>query len=437
MTLVEISTARFRIVFYMTAAASLMISLAYLFFVWISSERAATRLVESHVQRLVESSRLREEELFIQREISQFVASLRETQNYSVAISVRADSKLIAQAGDFNDLGFRIKEYRIIAPLQSGEKMEIRVRIDMSRQILSAIFVSFGLSLLTNLTIFASYITIRNSLSNEVKPISELASHLVEMSKNLPDSLSDPVTARAEQIRSQEIQNLIDGQSVLMERLIELYRTKAQAERFRIRSEVAAQVAHDIRSPLSALNMVTSILTEVPSEKRQLLRQATQRINDISQDLLEQSKQEVSQGKAYQATQVPRSKVMLADLLDAIVSEKRAQFADKSDLQLSIDLSRGYDLFSEIEPSELARTVSNLINNAIEACDKDAVVDVTINNVSGRNHITISDNGKGIPNEVMKTLGVRGQSFGKSVETSGFGLGLYHARRTIENAGGN
>lgn len=46
--------------------------------------------------------------------------------------------------------------------------------------------------------------------------------------------------------------------------------------------QVAEQVAHDIRSPLSALDMVLKDLKELPEEKRLMVRSATQRITDIA-----------------------------------------------------------------------------------------------------------------------------------------------------------
>jgi signal transduction histidine kinase len=50
--------------------------------------------------------------------------------------------------------------------------------------------------------------------------------------------------------------------------------------------EVAAQVAHDIRSPLSALTMVIGMLKDLPKDKKELLLNATKRIDGIANDLL-------------------------------------------------------------------------------------------------------------------------------------------------------
>jgi hypothetical protein len=46
------------------------------------------------------------------------------------------------------------------------------------------------------------------------------------------------------------------------------------------------------------------------------------------------------------------------------------------------------------------------------------------------------DNGKGIPPEILARLGERGVTHGKEGTQSGSGIGVYHARETVENAGG-
>jgi len=47
----------------------------------------------------------------------------------------------------------------------------------------------------------------------------------------------------------------------------------------------ADQVAHDLRSPLAALELMLSCLDEVPEEKRTILRAAISRIREIADAL--------------------------------------------------------------------------------------------------------------------------------------------------------
>jgi signal transduction histidine kinase len=53
---------------------------------------------------------------------------------------------------------------------------------------------------------------------------------------------------------------------------------------------LASQVAHDIRSPLAALEMVNEELSALPEDLRLLVRNAVGRIKDISNNLLESNR---------------------------------------------------------------------------------------------------------------------------------------------------
>jgi anti-sigma regulatory factor (Ser/Thr protein kinase) len=91
-----------------------------------------------------------------------------------------------------------------------------------------------------------------------------------------------------------------------------------------------------------------------------------------------------------------------------------------------------------VNATELKRVLSNLINNSIEAFpDGKGRVTVGIRGYKDVVQIIISDNGKGIPASVLAKLGERGVSHGKeSSGTSGSGLGVYHAKSTVEKYGG-
>lgn len=55
-------------------------------------------------------------------------------------------------------------------------------------------------------------------------------------------------------------------------------------------SDIAKQVTHDIRSPISALNLVIGSSKEIAEPKRNLLLEAVKRVNDIADDLLSRSR---------------------------------------------------------------------------------------------------------------------------------------------------
>ena len=60
-------------------------------------------------------------------------------------------------------------------------------------------------------------------------------------------------------------------------------------EKEKLMSEVTAQLAHDIRSPLAALDMMASNIPELDDSKRVLVRNATTRIHNIANNLLDRN----------------------------------------------------------------------------------------------------------------------------------------------------
>lgn len=202
-------------------------------------------------------------------------------------------------------------------------------------------------------------------------------------------------------------------------------------------SKLASQVSHDIRSPLAALNMaIKRIDKSLPEEERILLRSQVRRIQDIANDLLSKKK-ELAQGKAINPEQI--STQLLSSCIDEIITEKRLQYRQYLDLNIEGDLDNSYGLFAKINLVEFKRVISNLINNSVDAfSDKKGKVIVHLLDADDTIEVVIEDNGKGIPTHVLDKLGQEGVSHGKeNSKDSGSGLGLYHAKTTIEKWGGN
>jgi signal transduction histidine kinase/CheY-like chemotaxis protein len=200
---------------------------------------------------------------------------------------------------------------------------------------------------------------------------------------------------------------------------------------------VAQQVSHDIRSPISALNMVVGQLQNIPEQHRLLIRHSVNRINDIANSLLEKGKQKDPVLDGNSNASINLKVEMLGSMIDVLVSEKRTQFRNKPNVDIEAKLKNSYGAFIKVNSTELKRVLSNLITNAVEALeDRLGVIQISVVQDHSQNIIRIEDNGKGIPESVLVKLGERGVSHGKNGTESGSGLGVYHAKKTIESFGG-
>jgi signal transduction histidine kinase len=228
-------------------------------------------------------------------------------------------------------------------------------------------------------------------------------------------------------------ENLSNEKEIRTRVEVELKKAKLDIEQtaeLRATSELAAMVSHDIRSPLAALNMLLSQIDSIPESQRVLTRASVNRINDIGNALLEKGRNPDTKGRDQE--------VDISSLIRSIVSEKQIQYQDKKDLIIEEDLRESDGKLVRMQSSEFSRVLSNLINNSIEAFYQEkGKVRIRSNYMNNCIQISISDNGRGIPESIIEKLGQRGFSFGKEASTnSGSGLGVYHAKKYIESIGG-
>lgn len=188
---------------------------------------------------------------------------------------------------------------------------------------------------------------------------------------------------------------------------------------------ISLKLAHDIRSPLSVLNLITARLQSPEPEINDLFAQAINRINDIANDLLS-----------------PTTKKKTLDInktILEIVSEKQTLFKTSAiKFRLELDESQ---IICAMDSSELSRILSNLLNNAIEAIEKSApaskLIEITTTKNDYQCFVKIKDNGCGIPDSHLKILGTQRFTHGKeNSKAAGSGIGLYGANEYLKQNNG-
>lgn len=203
-------------------------------------------------------------------------------------------------------------------------------------------------------------------------------------------------------------------------------------EQERLRKEreyqTARQVAHDIRTPLTALKLAAERITGAEQEK-ELISMACDRITKIAEDLLAKNSPETRPREKNAATE---KGVAPVPALKEILEEMRMHG------RIAIGLhAEGVpdQLLIPVDRVELQRAMVNLINNAIEATTgvPSPEIDVYLRFQNQQCSICLSDNGVGIPEDILKNLGQRGFTFGKK---NGNGLGLHYAKTLFESVGG-
>ncbi|MHB0995079.1 MAG: sensor histidine kinase [Elusimicrobiales bacterium] len=218
---------------------------------------------------------------------------------------------------------------------------------------------------------------------------------------------------------------LREREARLAEALARSSRLESELAVARATADLAARVAHDIRSPLASLNAATRYL-EMPDEQRRLVENTVGRLKAIADDLLYRYRApgEARTGAAPKADP--------ASLLEEVVAEKRLQYRARPGLKIELSAGPGR-LPDGAAPAELQRSVANLITNSAEAIEGAGEIAVGLSQEGRELRISVKDTGKGIPAELLPRLGRKGETHGKP---GGNGLGLYGARAFAESCGG-
>lgn len=196
-------------------------------------------------------------------------------------------------------------------------------------------------------------------------------------------------------------------------------------------SDNSAQVSHDIRSPLSALRILTSDHIDIPDRPKRLIINAVDRINDIVNEL--DNNQIVDMKLPFKSV---NEISYIAPLISSIVTEKRIQYSQEKDIIIIFEINENnYSIFTEINIIEFKRALSNLITNSVESLkNKTGLIEIKLfKNSSFKFTIIINDNGKGIEANKIAYIFDKNISYYKK---NGTGLGLYHAKETVKRLNG-
>jgi len=187
---------------------------------------------------------------------------------------------------------------------------------------------------------------------------------------------------------------------------------------------LAAQLAHDLRSPVGALKVISKNLNELGADSslNEILKVTTQRILGISDVILDRRKTILKDNQKVDLLKVCK------DIIQEIIVLSPA-------VEISIHpLGNDLEYLVIGNEVELKRMLSNLIHNAIEAVDdKNPKINLSLKKVNSKIQLDITDNGSGFAKEVLDVVGIKEVTHNKK---NGNGLGLLHAFRYMKSTGG-
>jgi signal transduction histidine kinase len=194
-----------------------------------------------------------------------------------------------------------------------------------------------------------------------------------------------------------------------------------EAERLRAFRETARRVAHEMRNPLTPIRLAVSQLsrsaTPEQGEALDVLTAESGRLEQLAREFTEFGR-------------LPEGPAAPVDLVELLAELARTTLPPRMSARLALDPATPV-LLGHYDP--LRRAFSNILRNAVEACDGTGELEIAAVPEDGAARITVRDHGPGIPPEVA------GRIFDPyfTGKQGGTGLGLALVKQTVELHGGS
>jgi len=260
-----------------------------------------------------------------------------------------------------------------------------------------------------------------------------LSSYITRSIKSISDKMEHTrLNERNEKITlnsaSSEIKTLVEAYNNMIDQLEESAVKLARSEREQAWREMAKQVAHEIKNPLTPMRLSVQSFERKFNPEDENIRE---KLSEYSKTLIQQIDVMSSIASAF------------SDFAK-MPTQKRERINVISVVKLALDIfNEGFityiteetELFANLDKTQLIRIVTNLIKNAMQASEKEENPFIEVKVVSEMDNVKIivSDNGKGISEE-LKNLIFEPKFTTKS---SGMGLGLPMVKNIIEAYDGN
>ena len=223
---------------------------------------------------------------------------------------------------------------------------------------------------------------------------------------------------------TKEIDSLVNSYNKMIDDLDDSVQRLAKTEREQAWQEMAKQVAHEIKNPLTPMR-----LTVQSFQKNSGIDSIDEKIkiNDFCQTLIEQidTMSNVATSFSDFAT-LPKTQLEKTDIVDA--TKKAVDIFEQNNITFK---TSGNNIFVKLDKEQWIRVMTNLIKNSIQAIphDRDPDILVQISENSKSVKILVSDNGQGV------SKSNRDKIFEPKFTTKsdGMGLGLGIVRNIISS----
>jgi len=217
-----------------------------------------------------------------------------------------------------------------------------------------------------------------------------------------------------------EIGELISEYNIMVEKLEKTAVELAQSERESAWKEMAQQVAHEIKNPLTPMKLTLQMMQREKDLKE---------LHSMTTNLLEEIESLSHIAEAFSR---------FAQMPDVSLDAEDVSYLTNRAASLYLDqgirfVSTG-PLHARVDKEQWTRVIHNLIKNAVQSIPEGREADILITAAKAKDKamISVQDNGGGIPEEMQHK--VFEPNF--TTKSSGMGLGLALVKNLVNSFGG-
>ncbi len=228
-----------------------------------------------------------------------------------------------------------------------------------------------------------------------------------------------------------EIGSLVNEYNRMVIELEEKADLLAKSERESAWREMAKQIAHEIKNPLTPMKLNVQLLEKLWIEKDENFEE---RLHKITQSLIEQINSLTLIANEFSGfAKMPGADNEVLNIIKKL-KDSITLFENSTSIKFNYDFNDAEEINIFADREQILRVFNNLIKNSIQALAdvKNPEVSINVSTTQDEVRVEFRDNGKGISVEMKDKLFQ--PSF--TTKTSGMGLGLAIVKNTIESIGG-
>ncbi len=196
-------------------------------------------------------------------------------------------------------------------------------------------------------------------------------------------------------------------------------------------AEMARQVAHEIKNPLTPIQLSAEHLRRVHADEGAPLGAVLDSCIDSILTQVRLLRQIAAEFSSFASSPTPRPRsISMASLIREVVDPYRPGVEPRIVIRVDVPASMPH---AHIDRTLVARAITNLVENALHSMASGGILTVAGRQAGDRVAISVTDTGTGMDAEAVE----RAFEPYFSTKTSGTGLGLTIAKRNVELLGGS